>query len=138
MSAKKTAPTAEEIRELLKTMSATKVAREKKGKSSFIIECSDLKTIEKFDNEQKGIVLSYISDFVMHDIEPDITTIEGMAANFFIQTVEKNNKRYLEICIQNSVNRNSAPDKGKKEESEEHHNKHIPQEDEDMENLPFD
>ena len=33
MSAKKTAPTAEEIRELLKTMSATKVAREKKGKS---------------------------------------------------------------------------------------------------------
>ena len=134
MSAKKTAPTAEEIRELLKTMSATKVAREKKGKSSFIIECSDLKTIEKFDNEQKGIVLSYISDFVMHDIEPDITTIEGMAANFFIQTVE----RYLEICIQNSVNRNSAPDKGKKEESEEHHNKHIPQEDEDMENLPFD
>lgn len=100
-------------------MSATKTAREEKGKTSFIIECDDLKVIAGFTNEQKGKVLTYITDFAMNDKEPDITTVEGMAASFFTKTIEKYNHRYLEICQKNADNRskgkNKEKDKGEKE-----------------------
>ena len=51
-------------------MSATKTAREK-GKSDFLIDMSNLKTIEDFTMEQKGEVLTAISNYVLHDIELD-------------------------------------------------------------------
>lgn len=96
----------------------THIARESKKKTSFILEYKDLETIEKFTYEQKGKVLTYISDFVMRDIEPDITTVEGIAANFFIQTIEKNNQRYLDICKKNARNRKHRDGKDKEDESE--------------------
>lgn len=104
----------------------TRMAREIKGKTSFIIEHKDLETIAKFTYEQKGKVLTYISDFVIQDVEPDITTVEGMAANFFIQTIEKYNEKYLEICRKNAENRKRR--NGKEMESKGSQNGLIPRE----------
>ncbi|MCX4297991.1 MAG: DUF6291 domain-containing protein [Lachnospiraceae bacterium] len=83
-------------------MSATKTAREK-GKSDFLIDMSILKTIEDFTMEQKGEVLTAISNFVLHDIEPDMKTITGMSAKFFTQTIEENNLKWLDKCEQSKA-----------------------------------
>lgn len=83
-------------------MSATKEAREK-GKTDFLIDMSILKTIEDFTMEQKGEVLKAISDFVLYDTDPDMMTVTGMAAKFFIQTIEENNKKWLDKCEQSKA-----------------------------------
>ena len=83
-------------------MSATKTAREK-GKSDFLIDLGFLKTIEDFTMEQKGEVLTAISNFVLYDIEPDVKTITGMSARFFIRTIEENNLKWLDKCEQSKA-----------------------------------
>ena len=81
-------------------MSATKEAREK-GKTDFLIDMSNFEAIEAFTMEQKGEVLTAISNFVLHDISPDMTTVTGVSAKFFIQTIEENNRKWLEKCQKN-------------------------------------
>ena len=83
-------------------MNATKTAREK-GKSDFLVDMSILKTIENFTMEQKGEILTAISNFVLHDIEPDITTVIGVATKFFIQSIEENNHKWLTKCEQSKA-----------------------------------
>lgn len=90
--------------ELLKTMSATKIAREKKQKTNFVIEIRDLQVIENLTLEQQGEVLCAIKDFVLHDKEPNLQTISGLSASFFIKTIEENNLKWLRTCEKNQEN----------------------------------
>ena len=53
--------------------------------------------------EQKGEVLTAILDFVLHDKDPDMTTVTGVSAKFFIQTIEKNNQKWLDKCKQSKA-----------------------------------
>ena len=92
------------LKELLKTMSATQIAREKKQKTNFVMEIRDLQVIENLTSEQKGEVLSAIKDFVLYDKEPDLQTISGLSANFFVKTIEENNLKWLETCDKNQRN----------------------------------
>lgn len=81
-------------------MSATKTAREK-GKGDFLINLSQLSSIADYSTEEKGMILQAISDFVFNDIKPGRGTAAEVAAGFFIQTIEENNRKWLEKCEEN-------------------------------------
>lgn len=83
-------------------MNATKTAREK-GKTDFLVDMGNLKTIESFSLEQKGAILTAISNFVLYDEEPDMGTVAGLSAKFFIQAIEENNKKWLDKCEQSKA-----------------------------------
>lgn len=79
---------------------ATQIAREDKKKTNFVIEIRDLQVIEGLSLEQQGEVLQAIKDFVLYDKEPDMQTISGLSASFFIKTIEENNQKWLDKCKQ--------------------------------------
>lgn len=83
-----------------KNITATHIAREEKQKTNFIIEIRDLQVIENLTLEQQGEVLCAIKDFVLYDKEPDLQTISGLSASFFIKTIEENNQKWLDKCEQ--------------------------------------
>lgn len=79
---------------------ATQIAREDKNKTNFVIEIRDLQVIEGLSLEQQGEVLQAIKDFVLYDKKPDMQTISGLSASFFIKTIEENNQKWLGKCKQ--------------------------------------
>lgn len=105
--------TPEELDELLKTKTATAIAREK-GKDAFILKASLLKTIKGMSVQEKGIIFEMIINYVLDDVKPSRDSVEGMSATFFIQAIEDADKKYIETCIKNSENRKKR-DEAKKE-----------------------
>lgn len=81
-------------------ITATHIAREEKQKTNFVMEIRDLQVIENLTLEQQGEVLRAIKDFVLHDKQPDMQTISGISASFFIKTIEENNAKWLDKCKQ--------------------------------------